>query len=193
MSNKLGLYEQAVEWVATRVQPHFVEKTDKFIEDSIEEKAKDNPELASKIAFEVKRRGYGIGILQDFADVVVGVIVKIAGALGIAVIAESMKNNSFKMVGRVAAFTIIANNVVDIIKAPWRFMSGLIGARITAEYRQEQYEKTGIDPMGQQQIREDDPRNLKKFTATTPQQQPIQPKTLQQHALTVDNAIGMGA
>src|SRR5271168_3958121 len=123
-----GLYERAVGWVTERTKPYLHEVTGKFVKKSVDTYAKDNPQYARMIEFEVRRRGDGAGLTQDVAEPMLWVGVKTAAALAIAAVTETIKNSKARMVGFGAALGIIANNAVELFRLVPRYKAGLQGS-----------------------------------------------------------------
>lgn len=151
---RTGYYERAVDWVTARVKSHLHDRTEGFIEKSIEKYARGNPRYANIIAFEVKRRGDGAGITQDVAEPLVWTFVKTTVALAIIPLTEALKAKKVtKMFGYAVGVTALAsavNNMFELFRLKLRFTAGLQGSRQMALDRIDAIEKTGIDPFGQQ-------------------------------------------
>ena len=148
--DKTGPYESAVQFVTEKVKPHLRHSTDKFVRKSIESYAKDNPRFAKMIEFEVVRRGNGAGLTQDVAEPLIWIGVKSAAALAIQIVAESFKNNKIKLIGRVSAFTVLANQAVDLFRLMPRYKAGLQGSLEMAKERWWATQATGVDPFSNQ-------------------------------------------
>ena len=153
MSEKLGWYSSAVQWVTERAKPNLHARTDKFIENAIEKHGEGNPKFEEIIRFEVKRRGYGAGLTQDVGEPVVATVVNTTYAIGVATVAKSLgeEQKSFKSIGYLAALTIAANQAFNLIRALPRFTAGLQGSLEMATDRIKSIKETGIDPFSKQQ------------------------------------------
>lgn len=101
---KESLYQKAVAKVNSLGEVHLHKVAESFIEQAIQRNhAEDNPVLKQLLTFEIRRRAYGPGQTQDFAEPAVWMVVKTATALGIAMISETLKNWSLKSIGLIAA------------------------------------------------------------------------------------------
>ena len=144
---KDNLYEKAVTKVNDLGSAHLHKVTEDFIEKAIQRNnAEDNPVLKRLLTFEIRRRAYGPGQTQDFAEPAVWMVVKTASALAVAVLSETVKNKSLKSVGLIAAVGIILNNVVEAARLTPRFLAGLQGSERMALERWKAIETTGVDP-----------------------------------------------
>lgn len=143
---KTGWYEATVGKITNTLKPYLHQKTQDFVDKSVEANAKDNPKLARMIEFEVKRRGDGAGLTQDVAEPVLWVGVKTALALAIAVLTESLKDGKLKMVGRITVLGTVLNNAVELFRTVPRYVAGLQGSLEMAKDRWHSIEETGVDP-----------------------------------------------
>ncbi len=153
-----GLYERAVQWVTEHVKPHLHKITQQFVNKSVDKYAKDNPQYARMIEFEVKRRGNGAGLTQDVAEPVIWIGIKSATAVAIDAlskqIAKHVRNDKtatgVKWGGSIAALTIIAQQAVELFRVIPRYKAGLQGSLEMAKDRWHSIEETGIDPFSSQ-------------------------------------------
>lgn len=141
-----GLYERAVQKITEWVKPYLHRRTEAFVAKSIDEHAKDNPRFAHIIAFEVKRRGDGAGLTQDVAEPLLWTAIKTAVAVPIAILAHSVQERKFKLIGYGTALGILLNNAIETLRVIPRFTAGLQGSLEMAKDRQRAIEATGIDP-----------------------------------------------
>lgn len=148
VSSKESWYERMVNGITEWAKPYLDKRTDDFIKKSIEKYAKDDETLAQMIEFEVNRRR-NTGIPQDVTEPLLWTGIKTLAALGIAGVAETLKDGKLKNVGRISALTIILNNGVELFRLVNRYESGLGGGVITAQERNRALKETGIDPFGQ--------------------------------------------
>ncbi|MEI7670180.1 MAG: hypothetical protein WCJ33_08870 [Pseudomonadota bacterium] len=160
MSMKLGIYETCVKWVTAKVKPHLHKITDDFASQAVED-YKKNPEnsnedikVFSEISkFEIQRRGYGPGITQDVAEPIVATVVNIGYAAIILTITESLKNKTLKMIGGIATFGLVANQLFNLFRTIPRYIAGLQGSLEMAFDRCNSIKYKGFDPLAKQSER----------------------------------------
>jgi len=148
--HKPSLYERMVGTIVKWVKPHLHRVSERFIERSVDEYAKDKPRFARMIEFEVRRRGDGAGLTQDVAEPLLWTGIKTVAAIAIASLTEFMKDPKIKVVGLATAAGIVLNNVVDLFRLVPRYTAGLQGSLEMAKDRWRSIEETGIDPFGEQ-------------------------------------------
>ena len=144
------LYERAVGSITEFLKPHLHNISHKFIQQAIDDNAKDNDRYAKIITFEVRRRGDGAGLTQDVAEPLLWTGIKTAAALSIAAITHRMQNKKFRLIGDATALGIMLNNVVEVFRLVPRYKAGLQGSLEMAKDRWESIERTGIDPFSSQ-------------------------------------------
>jgi len=150
---KTGPYERAVQWITERVKPYLHGVTERFVKKSVDKYAKGNEHYARMIEFEVRRRGDGAGLTQDVAEPLVWIGAKSALAMGIEVVMRPFRNNEkfqWKWIGHAAAFSIIAQQAVELFRVLPRYKAGLQGSLEMAKDRWHSLEETGIDPFNSQ-------------------------------------------
>jgi|GEM_PF-1038739 len=141
-------YKKLVDVVTDWSMPYLHKVTDKFIADSIEKNAKDNPQKQELIISEVKRRGYGQGMSQDFVEPLIGSVALTVGGIAVKVgfdsLDASLKNKKFdfKGMGWIAMTAAFANQFLQVLRSIPRYVAGLQGAEKMAL---ERYEERQID------------------------------------------------
>jgi len=162
---KAGLYERSVQSITEWAKPYLHQVSQRFVEKSVDEYARDNPRFARMIEFEVRRRGDGAGLTQDVAEPLVWIGIKTVAAVAIAALTHSLEKQKFKMIGYGSALGLVLNNAVELFRLVPRYKAGLQGSLEMAKDRELAVEKTGIDPFNNQQR----PREINKGDTLEPQ------------------------